>query len=108
MNPRRKPINFVPRIDETFKRYFKADSLWYSEDLASIPGYDIQKAQIIHGPVAAKFITEKDETLKDVLGGIDDVVKKRALEAHYGGDIEKVPAVEGFPLLRLASASKGA
>eukprot|EP00928_Gymnodinium_smaydae_P066432 TRINITY_DN4943_c0_g1_i9.p1 TRINITY_DN4943_c0_g1~~TRINITY_DN4943_c0_g1_i9.p1 ORF type:complete len:3436 (-),score=625.04 TRINITY_DN4943_c0_g1_i9:83-9400(-) len=108
MNPRRKPINFVPRIDESFKRYFKVDSLWYSEDLASIPGRDMQKALIIHGPVAAKFTMTKQETISDVLNGVTSVVHKHALDAHYGGQMDKVPAAPCLDLLQAQRVSSPA
>jgi enoyl reductase-like protein len=57
-----------------FKRWFKSDSLWYSEQVEAIPGYDAEKAFIISGPVAAKYIQTKEESVADVLNGIRDGV----------------------------------
>jgi len=80
--PTRKPINFIPNISPMFKRYFKSDSLWYSEQVEAVPGYDAEKAFIISGPVAARYIRSKEETVADVLHGIKDGVLERIVKKN--------------------------
>mmetsp|Transcript_42559 Transcript_42559/g.102543 ORF Transcript_42559/g.102543 Transcript_42559/m.102543 type:complete len:3788 (-) Transcript_42559:229-11592(-) len=70
--PTRKPINFVPEININFKRYYKGDSLWFSEVIEAVPEFDAQRAFIIHGPLAAKYTTKKDETVAEILNGVRD------------------------------------
>jgi fatty acid synthase subunit beta len=93
--PTRKPINFIPEISPMFKRYFKSDSLWYSEQGEAIPGYDADKSFIIGGPVAAKYIMKKDETIKEIMDGI-----KNGIIAHIqGSDKLEVPNLRELPSL---------
>merc|ERR1719272_780578 len=70
--PTRKPINFIPGISPMFKRYFKTDSLWYSEIVEAVPGFEAERSFIICGPVATKYNKIKNETVKEVLDGIND------------------------------------
>ena len=42
-----KPINFVPYVDEFLKFYFKKDSLWFSENLASVPDHDANRVCVL-------------------------------------------------------------
>jgi enoyl reductase-like protein/3-oxoacyl-ACP reductase-like protein/acyl dehydratase len=74
--PDRKPVNFILQIDKLFKRYFKSDSLWFSEALNAVPGGDAQRTFIIYGPVAARHVLQKDETIKDLLDGVNNGVKQ--------------------------------
>jgi enoyl reductase-like protein len=73
----RKPVNFISRIDQMFKRNFKGDSLWYSECLNAVVENDAERTFIIYGPVAAQHVNSKEETIKDVLDEINNGVKQR-------------------------------
>ncbi|TMW63542.1 hypothetical protein Poli38472_002483 [Pythium oligandrum] len=76
-----KPVNFVPVIDRDFKTWFKKDSLWYSEDLDTVPNRDAQRVCILQGPVAVRYSTVVDEPVGKILGdiaaGFTDVVAKQ-------------------------------
>jgi fatty acid synthase subunit beta, fungi type len=65
-----KPVNFIPSLDDDFEFYFKKDSLWQSEDLDAVIGQDAGRVCILHGPVAAQYSLEPDESAKDILDGI--------------------------------------
>ena len=65
-----KPVNFVPVIDADLEYWFKKDSLWYSEMIRAVPDQDAQRVCVLHGPVAAKYSTKKDESICDILGGV--------------------------------------
>lgn len=62
----RKPINFIPRLDEDFEMWFKKDSLWQAEDVESVPNHDAQRVCIIQGPVAARYSTVVNEPAKAI------------------------------------------
>jgi fatty acid synthase subunit beta len=87
--PTRKPINFVPEISIMFKRYFKSDSLWYAEQIEAVPGYDADKSFIITGPVAAQYINKKDETVKEILDGINNGLIEHIKKASPGKEIPR-------------------
>lgn len=65
-----KPVNFVPLIDENFKIWMKKDSLWFSEDLSSVPNQDVQRVAILHSPVSVKFSQKANESVKAIMDGI--------------------------------------
>jgi fatty acid synthase subunit alpha, fungi type len=67
--PYRKPMPFIPIIDETFEIWLKKDSLWQSEDVEAVVGQDAGRVVILQGPVAVKY-ANKVETVKDILRGI--------------------------------------
>eukprot|EP00929_Paragymnodinium_shiwhaense_P001272 TRINITY_DN10149_c0_g1_i3.p1 TRINITY_DN10149_c0_g1~~TRINITY_DN10149_c0_g1_i3.p1 ORF type:complete len:3547 (-),score=1103.08 TRINITY_DN10149_c0_g1_i3:264-10487(-) len=71
----RKPVNFITQIDKNFKRVFKQDSLWQSENLHTVVDRDAARTFIIYGPVAARHVRRKDETLAELLDGVNDGVK---------------------------------
>ena len=68
----RKPVNFIPRLDENFETWFKKDSLWQMEDLDAVINQDPQRVCIIHGPVAARHTTKIDEPAATILDDIAD------------------------------------
>lgn len=89
-----KPVPFVPCIDgDSLQFYFKKDSLWYSEDLAAVPGRDAGRVCILQGPVAVGY-SNKEEPAADILGGIHDGVAKTLLLQQYGGNAENVPVTD--------------
>lgn len=63
-----KPVNFVPYIDEHLKYWFKKDSLWFCEDLSTVPDHDADRICILQGPVAAAYSTKVDEPVASILG----------------------------------------
>lgn len=91
-----KPVPFVPVLDDNFEFYFKKDSLWQSEDLTAVVGEDVGRTCILHGPVAAKFSSRVDESIKDILDGVQDGHITRLCKEYYGGDESKIPVVECF------------
>ncbi|KAI9878043.1 MAG: hypothetical protein M1830_002094 [Pleopsidium flavum] len=65
-----KPVNFIPRLDESFENWFKKDSLWQAEDIDAVINQDAQRVCIIHGPVAARHARIVDEPAGAILDGI--------------------------------------
>ena len=65
-----KPVNFVPAIDDDFEYWFKKDSLWQSEDTDAVIDQDAGRVCILHGPVAAQYSHDENQTAKDILDGI--------------------------------------
>jgi fatty acid synthase subunit beta len=53
-----KPVPFIPVIDANLSVWFKKDSLWYSEDLAAVPGRDAGRVCCLQGPVAVTHATK--------------------------------------------------
>lgn len=72
MNPVRKPVPFVPVLDDNFEYWFKKDSLWASEDVDAVPDKDVQRTCILQGPVAVKYSDKADVSVKDILDSIND------------------------------------
>ncbi len=70
--PGRKPVPFIPVLDENFETYFKKDSLWQSEDIEAVVGKDVGRTCILHGPVAAQFSTVADEPVASILDTINN------------------------------------
>jgi fatty acid synthase subunit beta len=66
-----KPVNFIPVFDDDFEQWFKKDSLWQSEDVDAVINQDVQRVCILHGPVAAQYSQGRDESVKDILDGIN-------------------------------------
>ncbi|KAL9614499.1 MAG: hypothetical protein Q9167_001027 [Letrouitia subvulpina] len=66
----RKPINFIPRLDENFESWFKKDSLWQAEDIEAVPDLDAQRVCIIQGPVSVRYSTIVNEPTAEILGKI--------------------------------------
>ncbi|KAF7712525.1 Uncharacterized protein PECH_003064 [Penicillium ucsense] len=66
----RKPVPFITALDDKFEYYFKKDSLWQSENLDAVPGEDIQRTCVLHGPIAARYTLRSDQTVKELLDEI--------------------------------------
>lgn len=90
----RKPVPFVPVIDERFDYWFKKDSLWQSEAIEAVVDQDPQRIVVLQGPVSTKFSTKVDapvkEILDDIYNGHIEYLKKEA----YNNKIEGIPTVE--------------
>ncbi|KAH6719177.1 fatty acid synthase subunit beta dehydratase [Leptodontidium sp. MPI-SDFR-AT-0119] len=87
----RKPPTFVPDIDEDFEHWFKKDSLWQSEDLASVADEDAGRTCILQGPVAARYSSIVDEPVRQILDDIYQGHISRITREGYGNDQNTVP-----------------
>lgn len=67
----RKPVNFIPVLNDDFEFYFKKDSLWQSEDIDAVVDQDAERVCILHGPVAAQYSHIGNQSAKGIL---DDVM----------------------------------
>ncbi|PYH43660.1 beta subunit of fatty acid synthase [Aspergillus saccharolyticus JOP 1030-1] len=65
-----KPVNFIPALNEDFEWYFKKDSLWQAEDVEAVPDQDPERVCILHGPVAAQYSVDRNESAQEILDGI--------------------------------------
>ncbi|KAH7913599.1 hypothetical protein BJ138DRAFT_606981 [Hygrophoropsis aurantiaca] len=92
--PGQKPAPFIPILDASFEVWFKKDSLWAAEDIEAVFDQDPQRVCILQGPVAVKYATVKDEPIKDMLDNITTNLVQKLLARSYGGDANKVPAVQ--------------
>ncbi|OCL12674.1 putative fatty acid synthase beta subunit [Glonium stellatum] len=70
--PGRKPVNFVPRLDEDFEFWFKKDSLWQAEDIDAVIDKDAGRVCILQGPMAALYSHKVDEPAKAILDHINE------------------------------------
>ncbi|KAE8380399.1 acyl transferase domain-containing protein [Aspergillus bertholletiae] len=66
----RKPVNFIPALDEDFEYWFKKDSLWQSEDVDAIIDQDADRVCILQGPVAVQYSRRTDQSAKEILDEI--------------------------------------
>ena len=48
-----KPVPFIPTIDGDLKFWMKKDSLWFAEDLRSVPDQDPERVMILQGAACA-------------------------------------------------------
>ncbi|KAI8915921.1 hypothetical protein EDD86DRAFT_221808, partial [Gorgonomyces haynaldii] len=91
--PYRKPVPFIPVLDDRFEFWFKKDSLWQSENVDAVPDQDPQRVAILQGPVAVKHST-KIEPVKDILDNIYhyqiDAIKKE----FYQNNDHLIPTAE--------------
>lgn len=70
--PGRKPVNFVPCLDDDFELWFKKDSLWQAEDVEAVIDQDVGRVCILQGPMAALHSKKVDEPASDILNGIHE------------------------------------
>ena len=70
--PGRKPVNFVPCLNEDFELWFKKDSLWQAEDVEAVIDQDVGRVCILQGPMAAHYSKKVDEPAGDILNGIHE------------------------------------
>ncbi|KAI8919392.1 fatty acid synthase [Powellomyces hirtus] len=92
--PWRKPVPFIPVIDDKFEFWFKKDSLWQSEDVDAIVDRDAERVAILQGPVAARHCTKVDEPVKDILGNIYSAHIDSIRQLYYGDSDSAIPTVE--------------
>ena len=90
----RKPINFIPRLDENFETWFKKDSLWQAEDIEAVPGRDAQRTCILQGPVAARYSKVVDEPAQTILDSISSSHIELLRRENVLEKTERVPANE--------------
>ncbi|KAI6082719.1 fatty acid synthase beta subunit [Hypoxylon rubiginosum] len=91
-----KPVPFVPCLDEDFEVWFKKDSLWQSEDLDAVVDQDVGRVCILHGPVAAKYSTTTEESIKDILDRVHDGHIELLKRDLYESNAEMIPTIEYF------------
>ncbi|KAI9376434.1 acyl transferase domain-containing protein [Aspergillus egyptiacus] len=85
--PCRKPVNFIPALNEDFEFYFKKDSLWQAEDVDAVVGRDAERVCILHGPVAARYSRYECEPVAGILGDIESGLVSRLEKDHQGEDL---------------------
>ncbi|KAL7749388.1 fatty acid synthase alpha subunit Lsd1 [Sorochytrium milnesiophthora] len=99
----RKPVTFIPVLDEHFETWFKKDSLWQSEFIEAVVDEDPQRVCVLQGPVAARHATRVDEPVAEILGNICAKHAQVFLKRYYNDKPELVPQAEffggSFPLL---------
>ncbi|RDW87105.1 Fatty acid synthase beta subunit [Aspergillus mulundensis] len=78
--PGRKPVNFIPALDDDFEFYFKKDSLWQAEDVDAVVSRDPERVCILHGPVAARYSNVESEPVGYILDCISAGVAVRLRE----------------------------
>jgi fatty acid synthase subunit beta len=88
--PGRKPVNFVPRLNEDFEYFFKKDSLWQAEDLDAVVGRDAGRVCILQGPVAARYSTSADQSTEEILQNINKGFINRLRRDGLVGQDEQV------------------
>ena len=87
--PGRKPVNFVPCLNEDFELWFKKDSLWQAEDVEAVIDQDVGRVCILQGPMAAHYSTKVDEPAADILNGIHGAYIANLRECpHLLGDVD--------------------
>ena len=95
--PGRKPVNFVPCLNEDFELFFKKDSLWQAEDVEAVIDQDVGRVCILQGPMAAHYSTKIDEPAFDILNGIHEA---------YIANLKECPSNSGDFDLRKESAAE--
>lgn len=70
--PGRKPVNFVPCLNDDFELWFKKDSLWQAEDVEAVIDQDVGRVCILQGPMAAHYSKKVDEPARDILNGMHE------------------------------------
>ncbi len=78
--PGRKPVPFIPVLDENFEGWFKKDSLWQSESIETTYHGDAGRVCILSGPVSVKHATKIDVPVSEYLGAILEEYISKAYE----------------------------
>ena len=95
----RKPVPFVPALDENFENWFKKDSLWQCEDIEAVVDQDVGRTCILHGPVAAQYSKVVDEPVKDILDRICEAhVQKLMKDLYPSGGLPIIDFFGGNPV----------
>ncbi|KAI9138416.1 fatty acid synthase [Paraphysoderma sedebokerense] len=92
----RKPVPFIPVLDEKFEVWFKKDSLWQAEFIDAVVDRDPGRVCILHGPVAARYSTKVNEPVKDILDGIYHSHINSIKDRYYQGRDETIPVIGYF------------
>ncbi|KAL2913765.1 fatty acid synthase alpha subunit Lsd1 [Polyrhizophydium stewartii] len=103
-NPVRKPVTFIPVLDDRFEFWFKKDSLWQSEDVDAVAGQDPQRVAILQGPVAVRHSRIVDEPVADILGNMYRGQIAAIKAKYYNDDDSLIPMVEYIGPVPRASA----
>lgn len=104
--PGRKPVNFVPRLDESFEVWFKKDSLWQAEDVEAVIGQDVGRTCILQGPMAAHYSKEVDESARDILDGMHQAYISRLRQRSLSlGDRELREEFRSKPTARPSASN---
>ncbi|KAI1081992.1 fatty acid synthase beta subunit [Whalleya microplaca] len=92
--PGQKPVPFVPCLDEDFEVWFKKDSLWQSEDLDAVIDQDVGRVCILQGPVAVKYSTTTEESIKQILDRVHEGHIQMLTNDLFGGEEANIPIHE--------------
>ncbi|KAJ3414301.1 3-oxoacyl-[acyl-carrier-protein] synthase [Chytridiales sp. JEL 0842] len=92
--PWRKPVPFIPVLDDKFEFWLKKDSLWQSEDVDAVVDQDAGRVAILQGPVAVRHSKVVDEPVGEILGGIYKGHIEALKEKYYGNSDLAIPVVE--------------
>lgn len=95
-SPGRKPVPFVPALDDDFERWLKKDSLWQSEDLQAVVGQDAGRTCILQGPVAVRHSKVINEPVKHFLDGVNTSYIKALVRDLYDGNEDNIPIAESL------------
>ncbi|KAI9223673.1 hypothetical protein BC828DRAFT_410490 [Blastocladiella britannica] len=93
-SPIRKPVPFIPILDEALESWYKKDSLWQSEFVEALVDEDAQRACILQGPVATRHANKANVPAKEILDTVRDGHIAAVLERYYAGSQDAVPRRE--------------
>ncbi len=96
LTPGRKPVPFIPILDDSFETYFKKDSLWQSEDLEAVVDRDVGKNVYSSRPVAVRHTTTVNEPVSQILDGVHDGIIAALKKQSYDNDTSRIPKIGYF------------
>ncbi|PVU85583.1 hypothetical protein BB559_006933 [Furculomyces boomerangus] len=99
--PGRKPVPFIPVLDENFSTWFKRDSLWQSENIEAVMDEDAGRVCVLQGPVSVRYSTEANIPVKKIMDDINQAHINAILKNTYNNDVSKIPKVEYLDDLNL-------
>ena len=88
----RKPVPFIPVLNEEFQVWLKRDSLWPTEDIEAVIDQDPQRIPILQGPVAVHHSKIANQPVKEILDGIVKSHIKSIKTRYYANRL--IPNVE--------------
>lgn len=107
-NPKRKPVPFVPVLDDNFETWFKKDSLWQSEFVEAVMDQDPQRTCILQGPVAVQYSRVANQPAKEILEEIATYYLERLEASTSTASTEATPWLgyreERFPRCTLSKS----
>ncbi|KAG6979977.1 Fatty acid synthase subunit beta [Fusarium oxysporum f. sp. conglutinans] len=95
-DPLRKPVNFIPVLDENFEFYFKKDSLWQSEDLDAVVWPRRWPNMYSPGSCRCKFSTQIDQPIQSILDSIHESHVEYLIRDLYNNNKAAIPYIEYF------------